>query len=293
MFGSAILETVIGIIFIYLLMSLICSAINEIVESILKNRATNLEQGIRELFNQEGGGGMVESFYNHPLISGLFRGVYSRADSRQINFFDYLKPTNLPAYIPARNFAQAVLDLVLHPPVEPGIVRDDSRTAVNGGAAAVTASTLPASMGAVRLAINRNLSSTQAGRALRTLAEQSGDDINAMRENVEAWFNGSMDRVSGAYKRRTQWIIFSLGLILTILLNVNTITIVKRLSADPALRSLIVAEAEAYAKRPDPTTPNFRANREELEGLGLPIGWSGGFRWITPGSMNLTGGITF
>jgi hypothetical protein len=55
MFGSSILEVAIGLVFVYLLMSLICSAVNEIIESFLKNRATDLERGIRELFNQSGG----------------------------------------------------------------------------------------------------------------------------------------------------------------------------------------------------------------------------------------------
>lgn len=57
MFGSSILEVAIGLIFVYLLLSLICSAANEVIESFLKNRATDLERGIRELFNQNGGGG--------------------------------------------------------------------------------------------------------------------------------------------------------------------------------------------------------------------------------------------
>ena len=51
MFATSIIEVAIGLIFVYLLMSLICSAANEIIESFLKNRATDLERGIRELFN--------------------------------------------------------------------------------------------------------------------------------------------------------------------------------------------------------------------------------------------------
>ena len=90
MFGSSILEVAIGLVFVYLLLSLICSAINEIIESFLKNRATDLERGIRELFNQRGGGQMATDFYNHPLINGLFRGVYSRAGSSDVGFLDCL-----------------------------------------------------------------------------------------------------------------------------------------------------------------------------------------------------------
>jgi hypothetical protein len=41
------LDVAIGMIFTYLLLRLICSAINEVIERQLKNRATDLEQGRR------------------------------------------------------------------------------------------------------------------------------------------------------------------------------------------------------------------------------------------------------
>lgn len=286
MFGSSILEVAIGLIFVFLLLSLLCSAANEIIESRLKNRATDLERGIRELFNQSSGGGIVADFYNHPLINGLFRGTYRRADSSGIKLLDYLKSTNLPTYIPSRNFAYAVIDLMLHPPggVGGGDVRDD-KAAIRTADTSDIAPVLPISMDAIRQAAKKNFGQTQVGRALRTLAEQSGNDVNAMRENVEAWFNSSMDRVSGNYKRRTQWIIFGLGFILTVLLNVNTVTIARRLSSDATLRNVIVAQAEGFANRPgniDALKPNFKENREELENLGLPMGWTSGIDFIHP-----------
>ncbi|MGB9179472.1 MAG: hypothetical protein WCB68_09545 [Pyrinomonadaceae bacterium] len=279
MFGSSILEVAIGMIFVYLLLSLMCSAFNEIIESFLKKRATDLESGIRELFNQSSGGQLVSKFYQHPMISGLFQGTYKGDSSEKAGLLDRLKTTNLPSYIPARNFAYAVLDIALHPPAEGEVVRDDSG-AKPGGAAPVNASAFPASMEAVRLAIRRNLGDTEVGRALRTLAEQSGDDLNLMRQNIESWFNSSMDRVSGIYKRRTQRIIFVLGFILTVLLNVNSITIAQRFYSDPTLRAMVVAEAGTFTKNPDAQKPDFKADREQLEKLGLPIGWPPGFDFL-------------
>jgi hypothetical protein len=277
MFGSSIIEVAIGLIFVYLLMSLICSAANEIIESFLKNRATDLERGIRELFNQSGGDGLVAAFYKHPLIDGLFRGMYKREKSEKVGFFDYLWRTDLPSYIPARNFSFAVLDLMLHPPSDANASRDDKPGGTEG--AAVVGAVLPVTMEAVRLAIRKNMGDTQVGRAMRTLAEQAGDDLNALRANIEAWFDGSMDRVSGTYKRRTKWIIFTIGFTLTILLNANTITIARRLSNDTTLRNLVVAQAEAFAKQPNATTPDLQADRAALDQLGLPLGWPEGIEF--------------
>ena len=83
MFGSAILEVAIGIIFIYLLISIICSAIREGIEAWLKTRAAYLEYGIRELLHDTKAEGIAKSFYNHPLIYSLFADDYKPERIRQ------------------------------------------------------------------------------------------------------------------------------------------------------------------------------------------------------------------
>src|ERR1051326_5145019 len=63
--------------------------------------------------------------------------------------------------------------------------------------------------------------------SLVSLIDEAGGDFDKARANVEAWYNDSMDRVSGRFKRRTQWILIGIGLILSFLLNVDSINIVK------------------------------------------------------------------
>ena len=81
MFGSAILEVAIGMIFVYLLVSVICSTVREVIEGWLKTRAAYLEYGIRELLHDRNAEGIVRSFYNHPLILGLFTDEYKPSSS--------------------------------------------------------------------------------------------------------------------------------------------------------------------------------------------------------------------
>jgi hypothetical protein len=50
MLGSQVLEVAIGLVLMYLLLSLICSSIREAIEAGQKARALDLERGIRELF---------------------------------------------------------------------------------------------------------------------------------------------------------------------------------------------------------------------------------------------------
>src|SRR5688572_3729071 len=79
MLGSTILESAIGMVLIFLLMSLICSALREAIESVLKHRASDLHRGIRELLQDRQGTGLVRELYSHPLVYGLFEGEYDAA----------------------------------------------------------------------------------------------------------------------------------------------------------------------------------------------------------------------
>ncbi len=120
------------------------------------------------------------------------------------------------------------------------------------------------------------------------LSVTSGETALARaRTNVETWFNDTMDRASGWYKRRTQWVLLGIGIIVAILLNVDTIHTAATLWREPALRQALAAHAEQY-KLPDspdastvPLTQTIAATgqiirdldvqlRQELQ---LPIGW--------------------
>src|SRR5258708_1273562 len=94
MFGSTILDAAIGLVFIYLLASLVISAANEIIAGIFKSRAKNLWKGIQQLLQDRSEDGLVAKLNQHPLIEGL-----SKTKSK-------------PSYIPSRTFALGLLDLV-------------------------------------------------------------------------------------------------------------------------------------------------------------------------------------
>jgi hypothetical protein len=262
MFGSNVLEFALGMVFVYLLLSLLSSALSEAIEAKLKNRASDLERGLRELLKDPDGTGLVKKIYDHPLVSNLFKDNYNPTKTMG----------NLPSYIPARNFALALMDIAL-----------PATANVSSGAEGATASpgAPPGgnSVDALRAAINTNLSGNpEVQKALLTLADAAGDNINKARENIESWFNSSMDRVSGWYKRRSHWIVLGLGLAISIGMNADTLTIGQHLATDDTLRKTLAAEAEAFAKKPgDGNTANTEEQvkkvKGEIEKLGLPVGW--------------------
>lgn len=70
MFGSMALELAISMVFVYLLLSLLCTAINEWIAGLMALRPKTLEQGIRNLLNDRTGTGFAKRLYDHPLIRG-------------------------------------------------------------------------------------------------------------------------------------------------------------------------------------------------------------------------------
>jgi hypothetical protein len=277
MFGSILLDIVIGLIFVYLLLSLICSALNEIIEACLKKRAADLERGIRELLHEDKGAGLLKAFYEHPLVSGLFKGKYEPGKTR-----------NLPSYIPARNFALALMDIVL--PGQPNtlsgaagatVVTTTPAAGTTGATVSPGAPPAGASTPTLRQAIG-SIGNTEVRRALTTLVDAAGNDVSKARENIEAWYNSSMGRVTGWYKRRAQLIILFLGLGVVIALNADTIAITTSLSSDKAVRDSLVAAAQEYVKQQpnnqqsDKPTKKVEMYMNLVRNQGLPLGWNKG-----------------
>lgn len=96
MFGSQVLEVVVGLTLIYLALSIGCSAIKEVIAAVLSLRSRILEKGIRNML-QNGGSDYTKQLFEHPLIAGT------------------APPGQKPSYISSRLFAVALLEVVAPP----------------------------------------------------------------------------------------------------------------------------------------------------------------------------------
>jgi hypothetical protein len=220
--GSAALEVAIGLALIYLLLAIFCTTANEWIAALLNTRANMLRQGIVQLLH---GDAFTDQFYNHPLIRALMK------DGRH------------PAYLPARTFARAVMDIAT--PLHAGCITFEQ---LEEGIKA--------------------LPDSGARASLLAVIQSSGRRIESAQHAIESWYNDGMGHVSSWYRRRAQLWTALVAAAITIAVNADTIRMARDLWLEPAWRaSLGAAAISGHAA-------------QAAEPL---LGWSGAADWSNPG----------
>lgn len=231
MFNWAILDVAIGLFLMYLVLSMITTVIQEAIANVLKLRASNLFQGIRNLLDDKAYQDLAEKVYKHPMIYCLYKGDYRRIWLR----------VNGPAYIPSEAFVTALLDTLRD--------RDNIVQGVPAGQGDPLYLRKP--MGFTELIKNSQniVASLPAGNlktSLMLLVSGAEGKVDTVKHQLEGWFDSSMDRVGGWYKRQAQFLAIVIGLITAVALNADSINVARRLWEDQPLRAAIAEHAEAY-----------------------------------------------
>ena len=284
MLGSTFIEAGIGLSMIFLLMSLMCSVVCEIIARVRESRSTYLFRAIDGLVDKPGLGELVQK---HALVQGL-------------GYKDKDGVWNKPSYVPSSIFGRVALDLIARyaTPIAPAAAAPARSLApgaemvsafVQGAQAARAKPASVSAPSADELAVAALQAALAAliPKALTT----TEDEVKA----IGVWFDAAMERISGTYKRSTQLTVFMLAVALTLGLNVDTLVVGNRLQRDKSLRDAVVASATSFANEHkdlgavspasptlnDPAAPaatgeaqsRLLALEVQLEQLNLPIGW--------------------
>ena len=240
---APVFEVLIGLFFLYLILSLIVSAINESISGLFGRRSRYLEKGITSLL----GAGLTGDFFNEPLIRSL-----SNDDAR-------LKYKKKPSYISASTFTETVVDLLRNGPPSkarstgnsPAVPADDPQDRRHKGTPPE-----PPIHDAIRIF---------AGAA---------KDLDDFKKRLDAWYEEAMNRVSGWYNRYTRLLLFTIGITLVAVINADTINVVSTLWRDGSIREAVVEQAATVAGGEQPDPEQARNELRSLEELNLPLGWA-------------------
>ncbi len=255
MTGSIAVDIVIGLVFIFLLYSLLASVIMEIIATWFGLRARNLKHGIIRLltddkkqswpaafisgylkFFRETEKGLAKEFYSHPYIKYFSENSYH----------------SKPSYLAGSTFSKVLVDLLRGPEYNAG---DDPKTAIS------------TSLKDRQIINKSNLDRTteieyETWQNINFLWVESQGDVEKFKQLIEEWFNKAQDRITGWYKRYTQVILFFVGLGIAIVLNADIFQIIDKLNRDPKATALLVEQAGAYLEKNSDSTAALQLNEE-------------------------------
>lgn len=236
---AVMLDVAIGLALVYVLASILCSGLREVLARAAKERGRLLRESLVQLIPDRW---VYLRVLNHPMICGLYRGRPGKGAP--------------PSYIPGRNFATALVDVLL------------ARQRQEGP----TDLTLDNVRRAIRRARDEDLG---IGHALTPVVTQAADMESALK-GIEAWYDSAMERVSGWYKSGTQKRLFLLGLVVAGALNLDSIQITQALARSAELRAAVAAEAERRTEggAAAADAQDAQAGLQALAGSGLPIGYA-------------------
>src|SRR3954471_14160823 len=246
------LDVAIGLVFVYFILALVCSGVNEAISSWARWRAQDLERGLWELLEDPQRGSLaLEQLKAHPLIRPMLNPANkSRTATASAPHVTRRaktsRKTEFPSYLPSRTAITALLGLEQQ---AVAVAKDeDVRDALRKIDQSIAA-----------------IPSEPVQRALTALLHSAQGDSVAFRRSAEQWFDDHMERVSGWYRRRIQRVLWILAFVLVFALNADTLQMAKRLWVEPSVRAALVSQAQGASQTTDPST--------ELSSLSVPLGW--------------------
>jgi hypothetical protein len=299
MFQNAAIDVAIALILMYLMLSLLCTVINEYIATRLKLRATALAQALEKFLDHPP---LREAFYKNGLIVGSKQATatgqqsmpgvdtVARALTSGVRKVTGARPPasseaaarsekgrvatasasdrekDHPSYLSSRSVALALIGSLDTGKPVPGI--ED-----------------------IRAAVTTRLPDSGIRDVLLASLTEAGNDLDKLRTSIATWFDNSMERLGGAYKRKLKLISFLIGLGVTVVFNADSVTVAKILWSDGDRRAAIAAVATEVAKE-RPKTPSGDVDDKEVgEQIKktestlrlLPIGWDCGANPVAKG----------
>lgn len=265
----SMLDVLIGLVSMYLLLSLVCSTLLEGINHLLNRRGAMMHEQLERLM----GHNTMKEFCSLPGFGGLSTrgpvrifapdagdpatipdtmpaGTQAKRVALWRRVLDALRLSQpkhrFPSYIPTSTFAE--LALAWHDKFHRGREWCDD---------------------------------SEFGRMLIHLEGELGVDVAAKRQRVGEWFDKAMARTSGRFKARTQFGFALIAIALVVFANADSIRLADEIYRNPAIQAALVADAEATVANGITTqsADDLRTALQKFPLLGWPGEGAGTSRW--------------
>lgn len=239
MINNVALDIGIGLVLMFLVLSLMGTVINEFIATAMNLRAKTLKSAVSNLLDDKT---LHDAFFDHGLIDG------PQADARKR---------------PVLSFRSNIClgDLRRHRSQQSGSQFQQAEAAIN----------------ALQTA---GKTESNIKDALVAQLKKADGDIAKLRDGIATYFDASMDRVTGLYKKYLQLITFCVAIAIVVVLNADAINVGTALWRDSSLRAQMVETASTVANNDKANAGNpggdyaNRLKKLDQQIRPLPIGWS-------------------
>ncbi len=225
MFSNIALDVFIGLAFVFLLYSLLATIFQEFISQIFDLRAKMLQKGIARMLRDDNKNkqndpdeALWKRFYNTPTIKYLSESS--------------LLVKNRPSYIASSSFSSALTQILRGK-------RYDGTTRAIDEIRAILAQAHAYNEGQLK-GLPEVIIGPETLQQLDNLLIDAQQDADRFIALTEEWFDHTMQRVSGWYKRQTRWILLGMGIGIAIIANVDAVRIYTVLAKDKTAREQMV-----------------------------------------------------
>jgi hypothetical protein len=307
MTDSAVLNTVLGLIFLYYALALLCSGLVEMIANWVKKRAKYLLRGIRDLIDDVVPPDVAVADRNRmqrmptTAQTALLNGMIEKQRYNAMLHAPVPTPPRepaktapgeaenaLPAEWPIYRDTITLSDVMGHPLVQP------FRHATSLGKPTRNPSYLPSSvfsrtvvdlltpgsveptLADIEAGVQALQNSPQLQQSLASILKGARGEVDTFINALQAWFDRQMDRVTGSYKRwAKRWVII-IAIVVVCAANVDSIAIARGLYASSAVQAVVVQQVndQSFCSTPGDEAQCAAEAVNLLGTIGIPLGWS-------------------
>ena len=198
----SLITTALGLVLVFLILSLLASSIQEAIASWFSLRGRTFGEALGRLLTNVDYNGTVPKLDDSLLKSFREHNIF-RQLLPQKGWYHYSKMGNdkNPSYLNASTFSEILMHTMKAKDFE-----------------------------SLKKYVNE-MATGELKTYLLDLVDDADGDINVFRQKLENWYSDMMDRASGWYKRHVHNILLTIGLILALLFNADTFSIYSKVSS--------------------------------------------------------------
>ncbi|MFQ5446705.1 MAG: hypothetical protein ACE5FF_07215 [Saprospiraceae bacterium] len=224
------LEVLAGLLFTFLLLSLLGTTLNELIAAWRGWRGFYLEEALKRLLEFKDNPAVYEKFKNNAFYRQLMQHKAP------------LRVSQAPAYLSASNFTSILMNVLKGKGKTVEKIED-------------YLADLP--------------EDSQLRQVLEQLKEEGHESVEAYKARLQSWFDDVMWQASGWYKRHVQFVTLFVGLSIAGALNADSFQIYRHLNTNTAARQKLSVLAEKFVQNnpalPAPVVPSDSLTLNEIK----------------------------